>query len=1194
MCVFLTLIFVSNINIYATEHYNENLEDISRDAVKSNSGNLIWKNFAPEGTVTLMGSGTNSDRPASMANDGIVVDSNKITSYENYAEVGNASSPATEEGEELPTNAKNRDKYYLQLELEEAVSIEKIKLYRYWGIDVRFHDTVILASEDEDFNQDDVIWIADENNIYGFGNGNQSDYVESSDGYEFVFEPRTVKYIRVYSSGKSGYNIDYTNIPNKGGAVWPYGLNCVELEAYGKVAVPAKPLYNADDYLDIPTFTANGKNEGEVTHPDIIEFDTPWNGYQYWMAVTPNQTGNSQFENPCIVASNDGENWVVPQGIENPLTGIKEEPRPYHNCDVDLIYDEAADALRVYYLRSKDDKPYGQYGFEPSEIRLIKVKKDDEGFSVTSPETVVVSEKRYDVLSPSIVKKSDNEWYMWCVNTGDTGYNNQTNHVDLRTSTDGINWSSPKSLEDSFIQRGYQPWHIDVEYIEEKNKFFAVFPAYEDGKNSEFTELFFAESEDGIIWTNYEKPMLTVDRDSWDNGFIYRSTFILEDDMLRLWYSAGTGNNSEGWRIGYTENDINDMINELGEAYQGTVKPAELRVEINNENPLFLHHLYRVISSAEGLNGPLQGGNSIQGFWNAIVGGDENGNALREDLRDNQAIIIHASGNVKANSSTLEWYEETCEKTLMDTPDDLSDDAPFFIMVSNSGTSSGGKYEPPTIEWTKKMYEDYPNMMGVFFSENHNATSSWEREARSLYMAKQLELAAMCGGHVVYSDMNDNNDYIQSVINNEVLYDMLEKHSDNFVLIAKTTSAWDPDDYNSDESVVQGAWLAEAAGNWGSLIDSWMWFIEGFGPLYGQDTFSVMGGVEECRSPVTFPELFYPMRMIQQARVGATVFTFEHPYYSTSVKNQFTPTLTDAIAKAMEYMVDYHIPTREEVTSDTKVVYWANDYSLRNLSQQQLNPLDYLYGDENYNGYNYTTMMTYFTGRYGTLPTIPKLAKNDILDRFDNVMDYNFVVNELRDGDGIIDYFNNKYMENYTGDAYVSDKDDVWFAYNSNWNIDSRLDSELDSKQSAEFKLQNDMDVRIEFSPYSYYVIDGQDLSHIKVLHNNFLVDKNDIWEGYIKGQTDHWDSDNDTEMDEYLLNEFIPDDVRKDDRYRTSTLILRGLNSEPSITVLDGMTNDDGSKQYDDIVGSWNEQEKEFTINISSNGWVEFTIDVN
>ncbi|GKX27565.1 hypothetical protein SH1V18_00450 [Vallitalea longa] len=1193
MCVFFTLIFIaSNINVYATEDSNDILISTDEDEKMSNGRPLVWRNFALDGKVSLHSNKLNSDRPASMANDGIVIDSNKMTSFENYAELGSTSSPATGTEEELPDGAEDKDKYYLQLELEEQVSIEKIKLYRYWGVDIRYHDTVILASEDEEFTEEDVIWNADENNIYGFGNGSEWDYIESKDGYEFVFEPRQVKHIRVYSSGKSGYNgVLNNNMIEKGSVAWAYGLHCVEIEAYGKELAPEKPVYNAENYLNIPTFTANGKNEGEVTHPDIIKFDTSWNGYKYWMAVTPNQTGNSQFENPCIVASNDGENWVVPKDIENPLTGIKEEPRPYHNCDVDLVYDEDSDSLRVYYVWSKDDIPYGQDGFQPSEVRLIEVKKSDEGYSVSSPETVVISDKRYDILSPSIVKKSDDEWYMWCVNTGDRGYNNQTNHVDYRTSSDGKNWSMPVSLKDTFIQRGYQPWHIDVEYVEEKDEYFTIFPAYPDGGNSEFTELFFARSNDGITWTNYENPMLRVDRDSWDSDFIYRSTFIIENDTMRIWYSAGTG---EGWRIGYTANNIDNIINELGESYQGEVEPEELRIEINNENPLFLHHLYRVISNAEGLNGPLQGGNSIQGFWNAIVGGDENGNALREDLRDNQAIIIHASGNVKANKSTLDWYEETCEKTLMNTPEDITDDAPFFIMVSNSGTSGGGKYEPPSIEWTHKMYEEYPNMIGVFFSENHNATSSWEREARSLYMARQLELAAMYGGHVVYSDMNDNNDYIQSVIDNEILYDALEKYNDNFVLIAKTTSAWDPDDYNSDESVVQGAWLAEAAGNWGSLIDSWMWFIENFGPLYGNDTFSVWKGVEECRGPVTFPELFYPMRMIQQARVGATVFTFEHPYYSTSVKDQFTPTFTAAIAKAMEYMVDYNIPTREEVIENTKVAYSANPYSLRKLSQNQLNPLDYLYGDSNNNGYSDTTMMTYFTGRYGTLPTIPKLAKPEILEKFENVIDYNYVTNELKNSDGIVNYFNEKYEENYTGDAYVSNKDDVWFAYNNNWNIDSRLDSELDSKQSAAFKLQNKINANIEFSPYSYFVIDSQDLTHVKVQHNNFLVDKNDIWVGYDVDTTSHWDSDHDTQMDEYLLNEFIPDDVRKDDRYRSSKLVLKGLNSEPVIRILDGMTNDDGSKQYDNITSEWNEEEKEFTINISSNGWVDFVIDID
>lgn len=321
------------------------------------------------------------------------------------------------------------------------------------------------------------------------------------------------------------------------------------------------PMPYCENPITIPSFEAPGKIYG-LTHPDVVKLEKPWQGYTYWMAVTPNQTGNSQFENPCLAASNDGLQWEVPKGIQNPLTGIAEEPLPFHNCDTDLMYNEKEDVLQVYYVWSKDEPVYGEEGFHPSEVRMIKVAKDGEGFQVDPPVAVATSTYRYDLLSPAIVKGPDGTYRMWSVNTRDQGWNNQCNHVDLRLSEDGLSWGEPQSLENSFSQNGYQVWHLDVRYIPEKEEYWTFFSAYKNGGGSDHTDLFFAKSKDGITWETYEKPVLAMREDGWDNDFIYRSTFVYEaeEDLIRLWYSAGQ---SAGWQIGYTENTYTEMMTSL-------------------------------------------------------------------------------------------------------------------------------------------------------------------------------------------------------------------------------------------------------------------------------------------------------------------------------------------------------------------------------------------------------------------------------------------------------------------------------------------------------------------------------------------------------------------------------------------------------------------------------------------------------
>ena len=64
--------------------------------------------------------------------------------------------------------------------------------------------------------------------------------------------------------------------------------------------------------------TAENKT-AECTHPGIIYEKNGWQGYRYWMVYTPYPSSNSTYENPCICASNDGENFELPSGAPNPL-----------------------------------------------------------------------------------------------------------------------------------------------------------------------------------------------------------------------------------------------------------------------------------------------------------------------------------------------------------------------------------------------------------------------------------------------------------------------------------------------------------------------------------------------------------------------------------------------------------------------------------------------------------------------------------------------------------------------------------------------------------------------------------------------------------------------------------------------------------------------------------------------------------
>ena len=1362
---------------------------------------------APETTLYNVAAGCNvivnkwgggSDRPNSWLTDGIKDNAKYIEVCKDKAQ--NTSDPS-----------------YAQIDLGNEYPVSKVNFWNYWDDGRTLKDLHIILSTTEDFRDGTT------KEIY---NGN---WQATGSGLDVPVtdDPYNARYVRIWNDGH-----------DKGAKM---GGHYIEVEVWSteEKKDPLPVPYQFRDVLRIPTYsyTAQGgqtqKAEWDTTHPDVIDFAKTskeggkWGGYRYWMVLTPNQDGYSQYENPCLAASNDGVNWVVPNGIENPLSGVKHEPTGTHNCDTDLVYNPDSDELWVYYVWEQDS-PAGT----PSNLRLIRVKEDGNSFAITSTtdgkpyERLINSQYRYDMQSPAVVRRDANTWLMWSNNSDSdnsgNGWQSQVAFVELYTSTDGKNWTNKQSLADTLVLKGadgiasYIPWHLDVQWVESQNKYWGLFCAYPKGGNTNRTYLLFGTSEDGKTWTTYQKPLLAPRDNKWDNNFIYRSTFIYDDasGTLQVWYSGGK---SGGWRIAYTEfeNFLTDTLPTLGEPYTpGTPTPppagedgwvsvpasddtnihfdgawtyeapnrfagaegstatlyfygsgiryyaqyetnfgevevqiddgtpetydlhrneagamdnrilekeleagyhritikrkhgggldsgvidlnkfevrydtsatisnhlygvsptektlwvddtlqisalvpfnatdktvtytssdtdkatvtatglvtalaagdvtitvkagqsektvaltirsleaGELRMTVDGDNPLFLHGLYKYDGPgypANGLAGPLQGGKSIQGFWTALTGTDETGwkgpTVQAGNKTVHHAILIHASGTVEGSAANKQWYLERIAETK-------NDNIPFFLMVSNSHTGTF-----LDLDWLDGIYEQNENMMGVVFSENHNAGIS-ERDRRITYMDTLVKQAAKWGGYVINCDMNDapkdsgGSDHggtLEYFLNNETLYQTLKKYSQNYILLAKTTSAWSSVSYNSHESVALGAWLDGLCGNWGSLIDSWMWFIEGYGPQWGANTFSVQGGPEECRGPVSMPELLFAMRMVQQARTGATVFTFEHPDHAEAVgdnegaKTYFTPNYKYSIAKAMEYMRDYAIPTHEQVMQNTKVFYASSGGTLNKLGSNAANRLlDPLYGDSGSSGPNKgknngTTMMTYSTGRYGTIPSLPKMAQDptgkDILRMAD--------VQALGGAAGIQNYFNARYPQRYngTGYAHYDELTKSWLTYNSNWFFDTRENSALHSKQNVSFQLtQNSFGANIEFEPYSMLLVDEAQAGTLQFRFNNYWVDKNPIWEGYVKGTTPTWDSDNNRLMYNYLKDSYAQNTAHGKSTWRKATITISGLGAEPTLALTSSLAGQSKQIQtvFDAAAGT-------YTITLDGNGYQEFTL---
>ncbi len=301
-----------------------------------------------------------------------------------------------------------------------------------------------------------------------------------------------------------------------------------------------KILANAPSPLVTPTYDGSGQG----MHPGIVAFESAWHGYRYWMAMTPYSNDSDRLENPSILASQDGLNWEVPLGLANPVAPYQ----PVHQMDPDLLYDAQTDQLWLYHLR-------GDTGGHTLLLRRTSsdgVHWSDEQVQFAIPYNTTVS--------PAI-DKVGGTYKLWSVNPTCSGCSPGQNQVELRSSTDGVNWTSPEVV--NLRQTGYEVWHVEVEWVPAKNEYWALYAAYPDGANTGRTLLFFAKSSDGVNWTTFGRPIL-VPGSGWDASQIYRSTFLYDEstDMLRVWYSA---QHSQVWHTGYTELKYATVLNYLSQ-----------------------------------------------------------------------------------------------------------------------------------------------------------------------------------------------------------------------------------------------------------------------------------------------------------------------------------------------------------------------------------------------------------------------------------------------------------------------------------------------------------------------------------------------------------------------------------------------------------------------------------------------------
>lgn len=331
-------------------------------------------------------------------------------------------------------------------------------------------------------------------------------------------------------------------------------------------------LKNAESPLITPTHDGSG----QATHPDVIDFLNEhgmngWGGYRYWMVMTPLPYATDTHEDANILASHDGIEWIVPEGMVNPLFDGRTPENPGFVSDTDMVYNSLTNELWVYY-RYITNTFY--------QIHLVKVKPD---MNYSNPIVVYEIEPyawdagiNAKTRSMTIWRESATKWHMWGLGErGEADVN-----VYYFFSNDGIDWGEPvpclnengvDAIQDAFPDSYI--WHFVAKPNLRERR--VEFICQTRGASVGLYHMQCSMDDLKTMEVVLHEPVITPSGLSgqWDQVGVYRSAFVIEPDfanknyIYRVWYSGIDSNNA--YRIGYTEGNIGTLFTEVTQTNKG-------------------------------------------------------------------------------------------------------------------------------------------------------------------------------------------------------------------------------------------------------------------------------------------------------------------------------------------------------------------------------------------------------------------------------------------------------------------------------------------------------------------------------------------------------------------------------------------------------------------------------------------------
>jgi predicted GH43/DUF377 family glycosyl hydrolase len=254
-----------------------------------------------------------------------------------------------------------------------------------------------------------------------------------------------------------------------------------------------------------PLTTPTPNETGYVIHADVYYNAAGWNGYKWWMAMTPYP--DSAEENPCILVSNDKETWIVPPGGSNP---IDPTPASKHNADTDLlVYDGT---MYCYY---NQNSTY-------ADIEIM-VRSSTDGIN-WSAETKIMDLPDSEA---ACFLHDGSQFRMYYFDVTTTPYSLKVRYSSSPTSGFG----SPTTCTITQPVTNQNFTHQDIVFS--NGLYHMVCKSNTDNK------IYYAASEDGLDWYFARLPMMQPTGATWQANALYRPSIVkMTGDTWDLFYGA--------------------------------------------------------------------------------------------------------------------------------------------------------------------------------------------------------------------------------------------------------------------------------------------------------------------------------------------------------------------------------------------------------------------------------------------------------------------------------------------------------------------------------------------------------------------------------------------------------------------------------------------------------------------------------